>query len=277
MSSQRSSRTSSSSRLTSMSTKGSPGTRRLTASRTAPSTLGGRKIKGLGGMKLSAESLEATLNDLMKADASGSATPAAPKQQPSGTHISSKPFDANEVVFNDPKSGNELRFTIDGNAIKYSVNGEPRPPFKQVVSNGADGLLFKDIGKGCGVPSAKERQLLLRLALKAGIEVAGFPDSDYSLPEEKKEQRTDTSIDSVQFEDAGSGNKLRFLAERNAISYTVNGKERPAFRVIIFDGESRLRFDDIGKGCVLPADRRDEILKAFKSMAARVGATIKGF
>eukprot|EP01064_Diplonema_japonicum_P020675 TRINITY_DN30261_c0_g1_i1.p1 TRINITY_DN30261_c0_g1~~TRINITY_DN30261_c0_g1_i1.p1 ORF type:complete len:228 (+),score=70.26 TRINITY_DN30261_c0_g1_i1:68-751(+) len=143
---------------------------------------GGKKVEDLSKV-----SEKAVIEKLEKLGGSGGAVPAAAPASDSAPAPSKAPvtkvkvpeFDGVDFFqLEDPKSKNILSFRVDGDKISYDVNGEPRPSFKQAVSDGGFKLLFKDINKGATLPAHNVHinlACLKAMLKKVGGEAIDFP------------------------------------------------------------------------------------------------------
>jgi len=136
------------------------------------------------------------------------------------------------VQFTDPETKNELAFTVVNDAcMQYTVNGTERPPFRQMLFEGAR-VRFPDIDRSATLPTNDWDYVLeeiLQLVRMAGVQPA------------------------VQFVDPETTNELTFTAmAEGSLHYTVNGKDpRPPFRQLWFEG-SKVKFSDIERSATLP-------------------------
>jgi len=129
---------------------------------------GGTRVATLDGKKAMGGGLESQVKEFAGA--------AAKKKVPV---VADEKYDA--VEFADPASGNKLRFFIadGGAALTYTVNGDARPAFKEmVVAPQGNMLKFPDIEKGAGVPTGPGHAdilgKLLGLGRRAGIAIKRF-------------------------------------------------------------------------------------------------------
>jgi len=138
------------------------------------------------------------------------------------------------VQFVDPETKNELAFTAIGDGfMQYTVNGTERPPFRQMLFEGAR-VRFPDIDRSATLPTNAWDYVLeelLQLVRLAGVQPA------------------------VQFTDPETTNELTFTTTampEGSLHYTVNGKDpRPPFRQLLFEG-SKVKFSDIERSATLP-------------------------
>jgi len=155
------------------------------------------------------------------------------------------------VQFTDPETKNELAFTaVNGGWMQYTVNGAERPPFKQMLFEGAR-VRFPDIDRSATLPANDWEYVLeeiLQLVRMAGVQPA------------------------VQFVDPETTNELTFTAmPEGSLHYTVNGKDpRPPFRQLWFEG-SKVKFSDIERSATLPTSDWSFVVEQMLLLAKACG------
>lgn len=155
------------------------------------------------------------------------------------------------IQFTDPETKNELAFTATTDAcMQYTVNGMPRPPFRQMLFEGAR-VRFPDIDRSATLPTN---------------------DWDYVLEEMLQLVRIAGVQPAVQFVDPETTNELTFTAIADgSMLYKVNGKDpRPPFRELWFEG-SKVKFSDIERSATLPTSDWNFVVEQMLLLAKACG------
>ncbi|KAJ9472731.1 Thioredoxin-2 [Diplonema papillatum] len=221
----------------------------------------GQPTARLGGRDVTKKSLDEQLAKLASGAAPGGAASAEAAQPVFGDDF---------VQFVDPSSGNTVRMKVQ-TTMQFAVNGEDRPPFDKMISDGASKLAFPTIGKAVTLPPAEAQAInakLITLARKANVRTDGF---NVAIP--------DVDVSYFSFVDPESGNTLAFSADMDAekIRYQVNGKYGPSFATVQSDGYNRVSFVDVQKGCTLPEVNLHVHIASLLSLVKKVGGKASGF
>eukprot|EP01065_Artemidia_motanka_P001422 TRINITY_DN10642_c0_g1_i2.p1 TRINITY_DN10642_c0_g1~~TRINITY_DN10642_c0_g1_i2.p1 ORF type:complete len:419 (+),score=115.17 TRINITY_DN10642_c0_g1_i2:57-1259(+) len=77
----------------------------------------------------------------------------------------------------------------------------------------------------------------------------------------------------LSFRDANTGADVRIWGEADSLRYTVSGEDRPAVRLVRYDGTDSLHFPQLRRSVRLPADAIVDTLRAFRAAAELAGVS----
>ncbi|KAJ9472730.1 Thioredoxin-1 [Diplonema papillatum] len=233
----------------------------------------GALVERLAGKDVLKSKLAAALD----AHSSADGAPPTPGKKEAAPAASAAPATAGNtaagsdaVEFKDAGSGNAVRFAVQ-TTMRFSVNGEDRPCFDKMLSDGGSKLAFPTIGKAVTLPAEHKDEIIAKLvtmAARANVATEGF---------KLKVPTIDVSFFSCV--DPNSGNTLSFYADVEAkkVQYSVNGEPRPGFTKVASDGNNRVSFTDVGKGCALPRLNLHIHIASLLSVVQKVGGQTSGF
>ena len=89
-------------------------------------------------------------------------------------------------------------------------------------------------------------------------------------------QRTKKALFAMHFEEARGNGTVRFsIADAGQLQYTVNGQRRPPFKHMHFEEQGMVRFPEIEKTAVLPAERCAVLTMQLQRLAVLAGIGVE--